>query len=547
MRGSPLDSTMMHVPMTTQIIMQHGARIHAGSKVITHEKPHLKNVTFSEVFNRSHQLAAALSGLGVRIGDRVATLCWNHQAHMEAYLAIPGMGAVLHTLNLRLFPDQLSYIINHAEDKVIIVDADLLRLLEPIASELTTLEHLVVVGETTEAVALPGDIHSYDELVNSQPAEFAWPELEETSAAAICYTSGTTGHPKGVVYSHKTIFVHSMASMGRDTFAVGQDDRILLLPPMFHANAWGLPYTSWFAGADLILPGPHMQSPDIRALIESFRPTFTATVPTLINELLHSHRESSIDMSSFRVLVSGGSPVAPALIEKVYEVWGVPVLQGWGMTETSPLCALSIPPRGTPPEEEADWRSMAGRPVPGMMVRLRDQDGNPVPEDGKSVGELQLKGPWVTKGYHKRDGTDSLTEDGWLRTGDMGTINEKGYVRITDRLKDVIKSGGEWISSVELEALLLKEMNVTEAAVIAVPDPKWEERPLALLRLEEPGNLPDISSIRKNLRRNVAKFWVPEYWAVVSDIPKTSVGKIDKKQLRELFDRGVFEVTTCND
>jgi fatty-acyl-CoA synthase len=535
--------------MTTQMIMNHGARIHGNSKIVTYNKPRLDNASYTDIFRRANQLACALQELGVETGDRVATLCWNHRAHMEAYLAVPGMGAVLHTLNLRLFPDQLEYIINHAEDKALIVDADLLHLLEPIASKLTSLKHLIIVDSDSDAGSsdIPLESHDYESLIGGRPSEFDWPELDETSAAVICYTSGTTGNPKGVVYSHRTIFVHSMASMGRDTFAIAQDDRVLLLPPMFHANAWGLPYTAWFAGADLILPRFNMKAADIRFLIEQERPTFTATVPTLINDLLHFHSESPIDMSCFRVLVSGGSPVAPALIEKVNNTWGIPVLQGWGMTETSPLCALSIPPRGTPPEEEAEWRAMAGRPVPGMMVRLSDEDGNRVPEDGESIGELQLRGPWVTGSYYKRPAPDSFTDDGWLRTGDMGTINEQGYVRITDRLKDVIKSGGEWISSVELEALLLKEPMVSEAAVVAIPDQRWEERPLALITLEDPGRQPDIAAIRQHLQQSVARFWVPENWCVVKEIPKTSVGKIDKKAIREAYKADQYNVIHCND
>ncbi len=547
MPDSALLSTMMHFPMTTQMIMRHGARIHGTREVITHNKPDLTASSFREVFQRSHQLAAALQSLGVGTGDRVATLCWNHQAHMEAYLAVPSMGAVMHTLNLRLFPDPLSYIINHAEDRVLIVDAEFLEIIASIAPELPSLEHVIVIGSSGAATEFPLPRHDYEELIDQHPPSFDWPELDETSAAVLCYTSGTTGNPKGIAYSHKTIFVHSMASMGRDTFAIGQDDRTLLLPPMFHANAWGLPYTSWFAGADLILPGPHMKSSDIRMLIEQLGPTFTATVPTLINELLQSHKEKPIDMSCFRVLVSGGSPVAPALIDRVDEVWGIPVLQGWGMTETSPLCALSVPPRGIPPEEESEWRAMAGRPVPGMMVRVCDEDDNPVPEDGNAVGELQLKGPWVTKGYYKRDSSDALSADGWLKTGDMGSINERGYVRITDRLKDVIKSGGEWISSVDLEALLLKEKNVAETAVIAIPDSKWDERPLALIKPEDPEATPDIAAMRQHLRQAVAKFWIPEYWALVSDIPKTSVGKIDKKAIRDAYENDAFDVIVCHD
>ncbi|GIX29777.1 MAG: long-chain-fatty-acid--CoA ligase [Porticoccaceae bacterium] len=538
MTQAPFFSTMMHAPMTVAMIARHGMRIHSRSRVITCRPGGDEVATFAEVYQGAARLAQALGRLGVGVGDRVATLCWNHRWHLEAYLAVPSMGAVLHTLNLRLHPEQLAYVIRHAEDRVLIVDAELLSLLAPVAEALAGVEHLVVVGGDGEVPALGAATHRYEALLAGEQPVFPEVALAETWGAAMCYTTGTTGHPKGVVYSHKTIFVHTLASMARDTFGIGQDDRILLLPPMFHANAWGLPYTAWFAGADLILPGPHLKATDIRGLVERYRPTFTAMVPTLINDLLALHRESPLDLSSLRVIVSGGSAVAPALIERVRDTWGVPVLQGWGMTETSPLCALSVPPRDATPEEEIHWRSLAGRPVPGMQVRIADEADLPLPEDGRTVGQLQLRGPWVTGGYYRHEGESPLTADGWLRTGDLGTIDERGYVRIVDRLKDVIKSGGEWISSVDLEAALLRLPGVAEAAVIAVPDPRWEERPLAVVRLEDPSATPDIPAWREALRKQVASFWVPEYWAVVDDLPKTSVGKVDKKALRAMRDSG---------
>ncbi|WBX84387.1 long-chain-fatty-acid--CoA ligase [Sphingosinicella microcystinivorans] len=526
-----MKATMMHLPMTVQMIMRHGARIHAASEIASYDGARLHAASYAEVAERAARLARALLALGVKDGDRVATFCWNHQAHMEAYLAVPSLGAVLHTLNIRLFAAQVRYIVEHAEDTVLIADASLLEQLREVLAAPTPIRHLIVVGDMPDEIAFPGAVHRYEDLLAAHDPLDVWPDIsDDERAAVICYTTGTTGNPKGVVYSHKSIFVHSLASMGADTFAVAQADRILLLPPMFHANAWGLPYTGWFAGARFVMPGAHLQPDHIRRLIEETRPTFTAMVPTLVNDLLLAHRRQPLDMSSFRVIVSGGSAVSPALIDRVRETWGLPVLQGWGMTETSPLCALSVPPVGTPPEEQAVWRAKSGRPVPGVEVRIVDAAGAPVPNDGESVGELQLRGPWITGAYHKQDAADAVTPDGWLRTGDVGTIDARGYVQITDRAKDVIKSGGEWISSVELEAHLAAHPAVIEAAIVAVPDPRWEERPLAVLVADD---APEIGALRAYLAERVARFWVPEYWVFVEALPKTSVGKVDKLALRK--------------
>ncbi len=541
-----IESTMMHAPLTVARLRAHGARHHGHARVASFDGAGIDSVTFGEVAERSERLAAGLSRLGVEPGDRVATLCWNHQAHMEAYLAVPSMGAVLHTLNLRLFSEQLAFVIEHAEDRVLIVDASLLELLANQWHRLPSVSTVIVVGNAAEWPDLAGrDVLAYEEVL-TLGADFAWPELDENAAAAICYTSGTTGDPKGVVYSQRTVFMHSLASMARDTFGIGQDDRILLLPPMFHANAWGLPYSAWLAGADLIMPGEHLQPDKVRRLIELQQPTFSAMVPTLINDLLRAHRSEPLDMHSFRLLVSGGSAVAPALIRAVRETWDLPLLQGWGMTETSPLCALSIPPRDADPQEEISWRATAGRPVPGIEVRLRDDDGQPVAENGQDLGELQLRGHWVTGAYHGGVAPGSFTADGWLRTGDVGSIDAAGYVRISDRSKDVIKSGGEWISSVDLENRLLEQPAVAEVAIVAVPDPRWEERPLAVIVAAETDGV-DFALLRRALLDQVAKFWIPEYWALLPSLPRTSVGKIDKRTLREQVGSGRLEIIECRD
>lgn len=537
-----MDATMMSVPLSTQLILAHGATLHARSRVCTFDGERFATSTFAEVATRARALAAALVRLGVDRGARVATYCWNHREHLEAYLGVPAGGHVLHTLNVRLHPPQVAQIMAHAEDRALIVDASLLEALLPVLAQVPTLAHVIVVGGGARAIPRLR-VHVYDELVAPGADGYDWPELEERSAAVVCYTSGTTGEPKGIVYAHRSIFLHTLASLGVDTFGIRESDRVLMMPAMFHANAWGLPYSCWFAGADMLMPGPHLKAANVRTMVEAERPTFTAVVPTVINDLLLADSADPIDMSCFRTIVSGGSAVAPALIDEVRRRWNVPVLQGWGMTETSPLCCLSHPPRDTPPEEQARWRAKSGRPVPGMRVRLRGDDGREVPHDGASVGELQLNGPWVTGAYHRGSSPQSFTDDGWLRTGDVGTVDERGYVQVTDRAKDVIKSGGEWVSSVDLENQLLHHPAVHEAAVIGVPDPRWEERPLPIVVLK-PGAAASPEELRAFLESRVARFWLPERWAFVQELPKTSVGKLDKKELRKRYADGQVTVRT---
>jgi fatty-acyl-CoA synthase len=533
-------ATMMHLPMTVRMIMEHGAAVFPDSRVGVFDGENTKWTPYREVAARAERLAQGLRAIGVQVGDRVATFSWNNLAHMEAYLAVPSMGAVMHTVNIRLSPEQVAYVINHAGNRVVILDASLQHLFLPVVPLLETVEHILLVGGSDADVGgIPAS--NYDALLAGQIERFDWPELEETAAAAICYTSGTTGNPKGVVYSHKTTFLHSLASRATDTFGINERDRILLLPPMFHANAWGLPYSGWLSGSDFIMPGPHLQAAGIEAMIRANQPTFTATVPTILGDLLRASQNSGLDMSSFRMLVCGGAAVAPALIDAARERWGVPVLQGWGMTETSPLCHLSHPPRDPGAGGETPWRAKSGRPVPGVQVRVVDAEGRDLPHNGRDVGELQLRGPWITGSYYKDGAPDSFTADGWLRTGDVGHIDEKHFVQLTDRTKDVIKSGGEWISSVDLENALLAHPSVVEVAVIATDDERWQERPLAIVITDS-----EISAaeLRAFLHDRVAKFWIPEYWSFVTDIPKTSVGKMDKKLLRLQHAAGEFNVET---
>lgn len=528
MDATVMQSTMMHMPMTVQMILEHGRNVFPESQVGTFNGTKMVYSSYRDIADNSARLAAGLISLGVKQGDRVATFSWNNTAHMESYLGIPSMGAIIHTVNIRLSPEHIAYIINHAESRVLILDASLIEIFTPVLPLLDCLECIILVGDGTLDSNIK-TVNYHDLLLAHEPLQ-NWPELDEESAAAVCYTSGTTGYPKGVVYSHRTTFIHSLASRASDTFGICERDCILLLPSMFHANAWGLPYSGWFSGSDFVLPGSHIQADPIIKMITIGRPTMTAMVPTILSDLLEADSKH-LDMSCFRMIVCGGSAVPPAMIDAAREDWGVPVLQGWGMTETSPLCALSHPPRSFEGASETQWRAKSGRPVAGMQVRVVDAEGRPVSHDGATVGELQLRGPWVTRGYHKENSTDSLSDDGWLRTGDVGHIDERYFVQLTDRTKDVIKSGGEWISSVELENILIGHPRVRDVAVIATDDKRWQERPLVVLVVEDGV---DAAQLRNYLKGKVARFWIPEYWAFVCSIEKTSVGKNDKKKLREL-------------
>ena len=534
-----MKSTMMDHPLSTQMIFDRGERLFAASRVVAFDGTTTQERSFAETARRARQLAGALAALGMPSGEPVATYCWNSPAHLEAYLAVPAMGAVLHTLNVRLPSEQIRYIMNHAADRVLIVDAVLLPAVAPILSECPALCHVIVIGDAPALIeGFSGKIHAYEDLLAAALPMTVWPTLVETDAAAICYTSGTTGLPKGVVYSHRSVYLHSLASMAADTFAISNCDRILMVPPMFHANAWGMPFSGWLAGSDLILPGPHLQSAHLAHLIAQERPTLMAAVPTILNDLLLAHARAPLDLASFRTIVSGGSAVSASLIERVKAAWGVDVVQGWGMTETSPMCVLSFPPRETGPEGEVSWRAKAGRPVPGMHVRIVDDEDRPLPEDGTAMGHLQLRGPWVTGGYlHDAPEDSRLTADGWLRTGDVGRIDRLGFVEVTDRAKDLIKSGGEWISSTDLENGIAALPGVAEAAVFAIPDPRWEERPLAVV-VALPGATLVPATLRASLREGFARFMIPEYWVKADSIPRTSVGKYDKKTLRKQFDIG---------
>ncbi|HVS40961.1 MAG TPA: long-chain fatty acid--CoA ligase [Candidatus Dormibacteraeota bacterium] len=526
-----MQSTMQDGDLIITDILRRGARVYPESLVVSFKGDTSTRGSFAEVAERAGRLAGALRRLGIQPGDRVGTLCWNNQEHVEAYLAVPSMGAVLHTLNLRLDPEQLAYVINHAEDRVVLVDASLVPLLAAIRSHLATVERIVVIGKGDTAAL--GEVLDYEELLAAESPDYPWPELSEKSAAAMCYTTGTTGAPKGVVYSHRSISLHCLAEWG--AFSLKESDRALVIVPMFHVNAWGIPYTAFMLGADMLMPDRFLQPEPLCRFIQSERPTFAAGVPTIWQGVLRQIEEHPADLSSMKTIICGGAAVPRSLMEG-FERHGLRIIQAWGMTETSPIGAVAIPPRGVPADEEMDWRTKTGRVVAGVRLRIVDDAGNELPWDGQSVGEIEVRGPWITGSYFKDPAPDKF-HDGWLRTGDVGTVDSLGFIQITDRSKDVIKSGGEWISSVALETLLIGHPDVVDAAVIGVPDQRWDERPLASVVLK-PGSTTSPEDLRDFIAGQVAKFWVPERWAVVDEIPKTSVGKYDKKVLRAMYADG---------
>jgi fatty-acyl-CoA synthase len=514
--------------------------VHPGAEVVTLTDAGLERASYGQVAERVDRLARVLDRLGVGQGDRVGTFAWNNQRHLELYMAVPCVGAVLHTLNIRLFAEQLTYIVNHAEDGVIFVDDSVVPILGELAPTFEGVRHYVVMGEG-DVGSLPNALRYEELLEEAGPGTYDYPEVDERQAAALCYTSGTTGNPKGVLYSHRSISLHSTASLMKDALGLSRRDRALLVVPMFHVNAWGIPHAAALAGADLIMPDRFLQAEPLAKLIEAERPTIMGCVPTIFVDLLRYADANDVDISSLENAACGGSAVPRQMMRDFQERHGVGVFQAWGMTETSPVASYSRPDESAG-HDEAYWdmRAKQGKPLPWVQARLVGDDGEEVPWDGESTGELEVRGPWIAARYFSDESGADRFHDGWLRTGDIASIDEQAFIQITDRSKDVIKSGGEWISSVELENEVMAHPDVIEAAVIAKPDERWAERPLCCVVVREGASL-SAEELHEHLRGRVAKWWLPDEFAFIGEVPKTSVGKFDKKVLRAHLQEGTLE------
>ncbi len=533
-----MDGLMMDYPLTLTHFFERSRRLFPTKPLATRVPgAPLFRYTYGEFAERVARLAGALPGLGVGPGDRVGTFAWNSHRHLELYWAVPLSGAVLHTVNIRLAPRDVAYIINHAGDRVLFVDASLWPLVEPLRDQLRTVRRYVVMED---GPAVPAGALGYEPLLAAARPVERWPRLAEGQAAGMCYTSGTTGHPKGVVYSHRAIFLHSLAAAMTDSLGISERDVILHVVPMFHVNAWCVPYAGVLVGASQIFAGPAPQPRDIAELIQSERVTFVGAVPTVWIAVKELVEKEAFDLSSIRCIPVGGSAAPPALLEAYTKQLGVPMLHAWGMTETTPLGTVSRLKsymERWPEAAQNAVRAKQGYAVAGIDLRAVDEQGREVPWDGRTMGELEVRGPWVARAYYENpEATGQFTPDGWFRTGDVVTIDSEGYIQITDRTKDLIKSGGEWISSLDMEGRLMAHPKVLEAAVVAVPHPKWGERPLACVvpKAEHRGALTE-DELLDFLRPELPRWALPDAVVFVDAIPKTSVGKFDKKVLRERF------------
>lgn len=535
-----MHSTMQNIPLRVPDILEHARQTYGSTRIVTAGDQYRRH-TVTDTARRADQLAAALTRLGIQSGDRVGTLAWNTQEHLEAYFAIPGIGAVLHTLNPRLGDEQLAWILDHAQTGIVIADAELLPLLAGALADNRHVRIIITVGKAVTALPDHITLLDYEQLLAAEDPEFTWPNGDERAAAALCYTSGTTGRPKGVVYSHRSIWLHALLNTSGAQFGLSSDDRILPVVPMFHVLGWGLPYSAFMVGADLLLPGRRTQAPALLDLIHTEAPTMAAGVPTIWNDLLHHIQQNAptANLSSLRLISSGGARVSESLITW-WQSRGVTVYQGCGMTETSSTMTSGLPPTGIDLENVSSYQRTQGRFLIGVQARTVDDSGRPLPRDGRTSGELQLRGPWITGTYFDND-EPAATADGWFRTGDIATITTDGYLTYTDRAKDIIKSGGEWISSVALEDALSGSPDVAEVAVVGVPDDRWQERPLALV-VVRPDAEADAVRLKQFLAQRVPRFWIPERWAFTDAIPRTSVGKWDKKVIRIAYENREYSV-----
>ncbi len=531
---------MQDRPLLIQHLIDHAALNHGDTEIVsrTVEGP-IHRYAYRDAQKRSKKVAETLLALGIKPGDRIGTLAWNGYRHFELYYGISGMGAVCHTINPRLFPEQIAYIVNHAEDQILFVDLNLLPAVEKLLPLFKTVRHVVAMTDRTH---LPPDLKIpnllvYEELLADKPGTYEWPEFDEHTASSLCYTSGTTGNPKGVLYSHRSTVLHSYAGALPDTLDLSARSVILPVVPMFHVNAWGLPYAAPMVGAKLVFPGVALDGASLHELFETEKVTFTAGVPTVWLALLNHMQANKLKLSTVKYAVIGGSAAPPAMIETFDRDYGVEVLHAWGMSEMSPLGSVNHPKArhlSLSHEELLAIRLKQGRPPFGVDMKIVDDAGKELPRDGKAFGDLLVRGPWITSGYFKGEGGDVLREGGWFPTGDVATLDPDGYMQITDRSKDVIKSGGEWISSIDLENAAMAHPAVAEAAVIGVAHPKWDERPLLIVH-RKPDVVLDKKELIDFLGSKVAKWWLPDDVQFVDAIPHTATGKILKTRLREDF------------
>ena len=532
---------MMDQPLLISTLIEHAARFHSDTEIVSREADRsIFRYTYAEAAARAKQIAKAIARLGTESGDRIGTLAWNSHRHFELYYAISGTGRVLHTINPRLFPEQLRYIINHAADQILFLEPSFVGLVEKLAPELTTVRHYVIMAPKAlmPATSLP-NVLCYEDLIEAETPDLEWPRFDEQSASSLCYTSGTTGNPKGALYSHRSTVLHAFAACAADMLGIGAVDSVLPVVPMFHVNAWGIPYSCPLAGAKLVLPGQHLDGESLCTLFDQEQVTFSLGVPTIWLGALKYAEETGKGFSSVKRVVIGGSAAPPSMIEAFDKKHGIRALHAWGMTEMSPLgtgATLKAKHGTASPEDITRVLCSQGRPSYMVDLKITDEEGRRLPHDGVAIGNLYVRGPWVVSGYYNDPAAsaEAFDAEGWFKTGDVCTIDPDGYVRITDRSKDVIKSGGEWISSIDLENAAVGHPDVAEAAVIGLPHPRWDERPLLIL-VPKPGRTIDKAAMMRFLADKVAKWWLPDDIALVEQLPHTATGKLLKTQLRKDF------------
>jgi fatty-acyl-CoA synthase len=529
---------MMQIPLLISALIRHADKYHGDTEIVSRlTEGGTHRYTYRDAHRRARQLARALTDLGANPGERIGTLAWNSHRHFEIYFAVSGMGAICHTINPRLFPEQIAYIVNHAEDTYVFFDITFVKLVEALAPQCPKVKGWVALTDRAHLPESSMQFMTYEELVAAQSDDFDWPQLDENTASSLCYTSGTTGNPKGVLYSHRATILHAYGVCLPDTMGLSAREVILPVVPMFHVNAWGTPYAAPLAGCKLVMPGPHLDGASLHELFEQEQVTISAGVPTIWLALLQHMQAKGLKLSTVNRLVIGGAAAPPAMIRTFAEQFNITVLHAWGMTEMSPLGTLNhlkAKHIGLPENEKDAVRVKQGRPIFGVDMEIVDADGKPLPHDGKAFGDLLVRGPWVCSGYYKGEGGDILRPGGWFATGDVATLDPDGYMQITDRSKDVIKSGGEWISSIDLENLAVAHPAVAEAAVIGVPHPKWDERPL-LVVVKKPGQDVTGEQLLDFMRDKVAKWWLPDDVVFVESLPHTATGKLLKTKLREDF------------